>query len=164
MGNDLRAYEQQLLNNLFQQQMACTTLTTSLTWSVTRRSSTSLRARSTKSSSFNLGFGDGRLKPWQIDLEASRFLTFRRRPRPLLSESEKKGMGLLDDFLGMLPAAQQTADSTQMGFLQGAGYLPVPEQADLTSGAVPSSPRKAQSALGSTTGSGPAGGDSESLR
>ena len=65
------------------------------------------------------------------------FDTFRRRPRPLLSESEKKGMGLLDDFLGMLPAAQQTADSTQAGFLQGAGYLPVPEQADPATGAVP---------------------------
>lgn len=65
------------------------------------------------------------------------FDTFRRRPRPLLSESEKKGMGLLDDFLGMLPAAQQTADSTQAGFLQGAGYLPVPEKADPATGAVP---------------------------
>ena len=65
------------------------------------------------------------------------FDTFRRRTRPLLSESEELSMGLLDKFLTALPAAQQTSDPAMTQQLQGAGFLPVPGQADPETGAVP---------------------------
>ena len=66
------------------------------------------------------------------------FDTLRGTTRPLLiGESEKLRAGRLDSFLEALPAAQVTNNPDQAAMLQSAGYLPLPEQANPETGAVP---------------------------